>query len=237
MESSTVADSRSPASAPTPPTHQAGSSGAPTTGHRTAGSSTLPFTWSLTFCPVLTLKSGLPASTPHHTLTRQQASARSGTAQSPSAISRSSPRPGTPNASEPGSALLSWLKAHGRFPNSTNSLTLFDEWRPRGDPWLQVWGLKFVLDGGLEAGATEEPYLGHDDYCGLLLWPPDALVAAVDRVVRRGWRVEHTPTGTGPCGCLSTCTRRSSTATHGYRPTPSSSNTAAWPPLSSEHEP
>ena len=68
-------------------------------------------------------------------------------------------------------------------------LDAVDEWRPRGDPWLQVWGLKFVLDGGLEAGATEEPYLGHDDYCGLLLWPPDALVAAVDRVVRRGWRV------------------------------------------------
>lgn len=64
-----------------------------------------------------------------------------------------------------------------------------DEWRRRGDAWLRVWGLKFVLDGGLEAGATEAPYLGHDDFCGLLLWPPDALAAAVDRVVRRGWRV------------------------------------------------
>jgi hypothetical protein len=64
-----------------------------------------------------------------------------------------------------------------------------EPWRYRHDPWLRVWGVKFGLDGGLEAGATEEPYLDHDDYCGLLLWEPDALVEAVERVVRRGWRV------------------------------------------------
>lgn len=61
--------------------------------------------------------------------------------------------------------------------------------RHQPDPWLRVWGFKFVLDGGLEAGATEEPYVDHHDFCGLLLWPPDELASAVERVVRRGWRV------------------------------------------------
>jgi predicted amidohydrolase YtcJ len=27
-----------------------------------------------------------------------------------------------------------------------------------GDDWLRVWGLKLVLDGGVEGGATDEPY-------------------------------------------------------------------------------
>ena len=64
-----------------------------------------------------------------------------------------------------------------------------EPWRYRHDPWLRVWGMKFMLDGGLEGGATEEPYVGHDDFCGLLLWEPDALTEAIERVVRRGWRV------------------------------------------------
>lgn len=62
-------------------------------------------------------------------------------------------------------------------------------WHYRADPWLRVWGVKFALDGGLEAGATEEPYVGRDDYRGLLLWEPDALAEAAELVVRRGWRV------------------------------------------------
>lgn len=65
-----------------------------------------------------------------------------------------------------------------------------EPWRYHADPWLRVWGIKFVLDGGLEAGATEAPYVGrHDDFCGLLLWEPRVLSDAVERVVRRGWRV------------------------------------------------
>ena len=27
-----------------------------------------------------------------------------------------------------------------------------------GDDWLRLWGLKFVLDGGVEGGAMEQPY-------------------------------------------------------------------------------
>lgn len=68
-------------------------------------------------------------------------------------------------------------------------LDQMEPWRDRTDPWLRVWGVKFLLDGGLEAGATEEPYAGRPDFRGLLLWEPDALAEAVERVVRRGWRV------------------------------------------------
>jgi predicted amidohydrolase YtcJ len=68
-------------------------------------------------------------------------------------------------------------------------LDAVEKWRYQPSPWLQVWGFKFVLDGGLEAGATERPYVDHDDFCGLLLWPPDDLTNAIERIVRRGWRV------------------------------------------------
>jgi predicted amidohydrolase YtcJ len=64
-----------------------------------------------------------------------------------------------------------------------------EELRYSGDPWLQVWGVKFGLDGGLEAGATEEPYHSDHDYCGALFWEPDSLAEAVKAVVQRGWRV------------------------------------------------
>ncbi|GAB3155273.1 amidohydrolase [Amycolatopsis stemonae] len=63
------------------------------------------------------------------------------------------------------------------------------DWRSTADPWLQVWGVKFGLDGGLEAGATEEPYACDHSFFGTLMWEPDALVEAVEAVVRRGWRV------------------------------------------------
>ncbi|WP_042381112.1 amidohydrolase [Streptacidiphilus melanogenes] len=68
-------------------------------------------------------------------------------------------------------------------------LDAMEDWRYRADPWLQVWGVKFGLDGGLEAGATEEPYACDHAFSGTLVWEPDALVEAVEAVVRRGWRV------------------------------------------------
>ncbi|HEU5353966.1 MAG TPA: amidohydrolase [Actinocrinis sp.] len=68
-------------------------------------------------------------------------------------------------------------------------LDAMEEWRYSADPWLQVWGVKFGLDGGLETGATEEPYASDHAFCGMLTWEPDALVEAVKAVVRRGWRV------------------------------------------------
>jgi predicted amidohydrolase YtcJ len=49
--------------------------------------------------------------------------------------------------------------------------------------------VKFCFDGGLEAGATEEPYACDHAYSGILTWEPDALAEAVEAVIRRGWRV------------------------------------------------
>ncbi|MEV6006990.1 amidohydrolase [Streptomyces sp. NPDC051976] len=68
-------------------------------------------------------------------------------------------------------------------------LDRMEGWRDHDDPWLRVWGVKFGIDGGIEAGALEAPYTDRPCYCGTLLWEPDTLVEAVDRVVRRGWRV------------------------------------------------
>ncbi|MFD3582022.1 amidohydrolase [Streptomyces sp. NPDC058683] len=68
-------------------------------------------------------------------------------------------------------------------------LDTMEEWRYDADPWLSVWGVKFGLDGGLEAGATEEPYACDHSFSGTLIWEPDALAEAVEAVVRRGWRV------------------------------------------------
>ena len=68
-------------------------------------------------------------------------------------------------------------------------LDTMEDWRYRADPWLRVWGVKFCFDGGLEAGATEEPYACDHAYSGTLTWEPDALAEAVEAVIRRGWRV------------------------------------------------
>jgi predicted amidohydrolase YtcJ len=68
-------------------------------------------------------------------------------------------------------------------------LDVMEDWRDTSDPWLSVWGVKFGLDGGLEAGATEEPYACDHAFSGMLIGEPDALVEAVEAVVRRGWRV------------------------------------------------
>lgn len=74
----------------------------------------------------------------------------------------------------------------------------------RHDPYLSIWGLKFMIDGGIEAGATEEPYLRgpHDDisqnapcdcvptdWRGAILVPPAQLIEVMDVVVRRGYRI------------------------------------------------
>ncbi|KAH7006772.1 amidohydrolase 3 [Ilyonectria destructans] len=65
------------------------------------------------------------------------------------------------------------------------------------DEWLSIWGVKFVMDGGIEANATKEPYVGRPDegccggtdFCGVLMWEPDEMVEAMDAVLRRGWRI------------------------------------------------
>jgi predicted amidohydrolase YtcJ len=68
-------------------------------------------------------------------------------------------------------------------------LDAMEDWRHSADPWLGVWGVKFGLDGGLEAGATEKPYACDHTFSGMLMWEPGAMVEAVEAAVRRGWRV------------------------------------------------
>ncbi|AUG76263.1 Amidohydrolase 3 [Kitasatospora sp. MMS16-BH015] len=68
-----------------------------------------------------------------------------------------------------------------------------EPWRHLGDPWLGVWGVKFWMDGGIEAGALETPYCpAHcptPGYTGQLAWEEAELQSAVELVARRGWRV------------------------------------------------
>ncbi|KAI4943399.1 hypothetical protein J4E91_009308 [Alternaria rosae] len=67
------------------------------------------------------------------------------------------------------------------------------------DPYLSVWGVKFMVDGGIEAGAVSEPFLsippgrekdancnccGLPSYHGMLTWEKPALVEAMTAVAR-----------------------------------------------------
>jgi predicted amidohydrolase YtcJ len=58
-----------------------------------------------------------------------------------------------------------------------------------GDDWLRIWGLKLVLDGGVEGAALEQPYANDPGSLGHLNWEPDAMTRVCVEAVRRGWRV------------------------------------------------
>jgi predicted amidohydrolase YtcJ len=59
-----------------------------------------------------------------------------------------------------------------------------------GDDLLRLWGLKVVLDGGVEGAALDQPYVGGDaTNVGHLNWDPDEMVAVANVAVRRGWRI------------------------------------------------
>src|SRR5215470_12499200 len=58
-----------------------------------------------------------------------------------------------------------------------------------GDDWLRIWGLKFVLDGGVEGGALEQPYADDPANSGHLNWDPTALIRVCTEAARRGWRI------------------------------------------------
>ena len=94
-------------------------------------------------------------------------------------------------------ALVSGL-AVGSVSDMETLLDEMEQWRYlQNDPWLAVWGVKFMIDGGIEAGATEEPYLSEGCGCvphatefrGRLLWQPEKLVEVMDAVLRRGWKI------------------------------------------------
>ena len=58
-----------------------------------------------------------------------------------------------------------------------------------GDDAFRIWGLKFVIDGGAENGATEEPYVGRPDFRGELMWQEEVLAEVVSYAARHGVRV------------------------------------------------
>jgi predicted amidohydrolase YtcJ len=58
-----------------------------------------------------------------------------------------------------------------------------------GDDWLRIWGLKFVMDGGVEGGALEQPYANDPANSGHLNWDPAVMTTVCTEAVRRGWRI------------------------------------------------
>lgn len=70
-----------------------------------------------------------------------------------------------------------------------------------GDDWLRLWGLKFVMDGGVEGAALEQPFTTGPAGTGHLNWDPDEMVTVANVAVRRGWRI-----GTHAAGDRATCT-------------------------------
>jgi len=58
-----------------------------------------------------------------------------------------------------------------------------------GDDWLRIWGLKFVMDGGVEGGALEQPYTNDPHNSGHLNWDPAVMTRVCTDAVGRGWRI------------------------------------------------
>jgi predicted amidohydrolase YtcJ len=58
-----------------------------------------------------------------------------------------------------------------------------------GDDWLRIWGLKFVLDGGVEGAALEKPYANDPKNSGHLNWDPEVMTNVCVHAARRGWRI------------------------------------------------
>jgi predicted amidohydrolase YtcJ len=58
-----------------------------------------------------------------------------------------------------------------------------------GDDWLRIWGLKFVMDGGVEGAALEQPYANDPGHSGHLNWDPAVMTRVCAGAASRGWRI------------------------------------------------
>ena len=58
-----------------------------------------------------------------------------------------------------------------------------------GDDWLRIWGLKLVMDGGVEGAALDQPYANDPSNSGHLNWDPEAMTRVCVEAVQRGWRI------------------------------------------------
>jgi predicted amidohydrolase YtcJ len=81
------------------------------------------------------------------------------------------------------------VDAAGSMDAYLNDLEAQDIRPGQGDEALRVWGLKLVLDGGVEAAALQEPYPNRPGYHGELLWNQEALTEVLTVAARRGWPV------------------------------------------------
>ncbi len=80
----------------------------------------------------------------------------------------------------------------GNELTADQAITLIDGLGARsgfGDDWLRIWGLKFVMDGGVEGGALEQPYADDPGNSGHLNWDPAVMTRVCAAAVRRGWRI------------------------------------------------
>jgi predicted amidohydrolase YtcJ len=71
-----------------------------------------------------------------------------------------------------------------------------------GDDWLRIWGLKFVMDGGVEGGALQQPYANDPNESGHLNWDPAVMTRVCVEAVRRGWRIGTHAAGDRAVGTL-----------------------------------
>jgi predicted amidohydrolase YtcJ len=58
-----------------------------------------------------------------------------------------------------------------------------------GDDWLRLWGLKFVLDGGVAGAGMEQPFANNPSWTGHLNWDPDEMTEVVSHALARHWKV------------------------------------------------
>jgi predicted amidohydrolase YtcJ len=58
-----------------------------------------------------------------------------------------------------------------------------------GDDRLRIWGLKFVMDGGVEGAAMEQPYASDPGNSGHLNWDPAVMTRVCVKAAGRGWRI------------------------------------------------
>ena len=57
-----------------------------------------------------------------------------------------------------------------------------------GDDWLRIWGLKFVMDGGVAGAAMEEPFANDQSNSGHVNWDPDVMAPIVSHAIANGWK-------------------------------------------------
>ena len=58
-----------------------------------------------------------------------------------------------------------------------------------GDQWLDIWGLKVVMDGGVEAACLHQPYANNPHFRGIPFATSDNLKALLDGAHQMGWKV------------------------------------------------